>query len=110
MKNFEKEYDFFKANPRIEVMELKANERIIFIDSNPFIVQINKKLYPSLIFKDALDKLPKVIVDMGAIPHICNGSDIMAPGIKKIEGSFEPGSVVLVIDEKYSKPIAIGEA
>jgi len=109
LKNFGKEY-FFKANPKIEVIELQENKRIILIDNNPFIIQRNERLYPSLIFNEVLSKLPKVTVDMGAIPHICNGADIMAPGIKRIEGSFEPGSLVLIIDEKYAKPIAIGEA
>ncbi|MEM2896479.1 MAG: DUF1947 domain-containing protein [Candidatus Bathyarchaeia archaeon] len=109
LKNFKKN-DFFKENPRVEAIELQANEMIILVDNHPFIVKRNDKTYPSLIFYEALNKLPKVAVDMGAIPHICNGADVMAPGIKKIEGSFEPGSLVVVIDEKYAKPIAIGDA
>lgn len=111
LKNLGIEYsNLFKANPKIEAIEIQANKRIILIDDFPCIIEINDRLYPSLIFNEALNRLPKITVDMGAIPHVCNGADIMAPGIKKVEGSFEQKSIVVIVDEKYSKPIAIGEA
>ena len=47
---------------------------------------------------------------MGAVKHILNGADIMAPGIVRIIGDFKKGDLVLVVDEKYGKPLAVCEA
>jgi PUA domain protein len=46
---------------------------------------------------------------MGAIPYVCNGADVMAPGIVRFEGEFGKGDLVLVVDEKHGKPLALGE-
>jgi PUA domain protein len=46
---------------------------------------------------------------MGAVPYVCNGADIMAPGIVRVEGEFSKGDIVLVVDEKHGKPLALGE-
>jgi predicted RNA-binding protein (TIGR00451 family) len=56
---------------------------------------------------EVLKTLPSIVVDMGAIPHICNGADIMRPGIREIQGEFEKGTVLLVKDIKFGKPIGI---
>lgn len=53
--------------------------------------------------------MPKVVVDMGAIRHLCNGANVMAPGILHFEGNFEKGDLVVVVDEKYGKPLVVGE-
>ena len=47
---------------------------------------------------------------MGAVPHVCKGADVMAPGIRRFSGEFQKGDLVLVTDEKHGKPIALGEA
>jgi len=57
--------------------------------------------------EEVLRTLPSIVVDMGAIPHICNGADIMRPGIKEINGQFEKGAVLLVKDIRFGKPIGI---
>jgi PUA domain protein len=45
---------------------------------------------------------------MGAIPFVANGADIMVPGIRSVSSEAVPGDVVLVVDEKYGKGLAIG--
>ena len=97
----------FSPKPKAEIAET-GDEAIIFIDNRPVILRKGGKLFPTLTFNEALEKLPKAVVDMGAIPHICNGADIMAPGIRSIEGTFQEGATILVVDEKYRKPLAIG--
>lgn len=57
-----------------------------------------------------MKELPRITVDMGAVPHVCNGSDVMAPGIRKIEGDFVVGSLLTVVDERHGKFIAVGES
>jgi PUA domain protein len=46
---------------------------------------------------------------MGAVPHVCNGANIMAPGIVSFDGEFRKGDYILVVDERHRKPIAVGE-
>jgi predicted RNA-binding protein (TIGR00451 family) len=41
---------------------------------------------------------------------VCNGADVMAPGIVRVEGEFDKGDLVLVVDEKHGKPLALGES
>lgn len=65
---------------------------------------------PTLIFEKALEHLSKIVVDMGAVPHICNGADVMAPGVVQIEGEFQVNTLLLVTDERHQKPLAIGKA
>ena len=93
----------------IEVVETKNKKKIYFQEGKPIAILIEENLIPTLRSpKEILDLLPKVIVDIGAVPHIINGADIMAPGIKEIRNNIEIGKIVLIIDEKYEKPIAIG--
>ena len=80
------------------------------IKGKPLLMRSDGKIIPTLRFDEALARLPKVAVDRGAIPHICNGADIMAPGIVEVEGSFNEGSFVVVIDANHKKPLAIGTA
>ena len=47
---------------------------------------------------------------MGAVPHVCNGANVMAPGIVRVEGDFGKGDLVLIVDEKHGKPLALGES
>jgi PUA domain protein len=58
---------------------------------------------------ELLSGLPKVVVDMGAIRFVCNGADVMAPGIVRYEGTFAKNDLVLVVDIKHGKILALGE-
>lgn len=96
----------FGPKPQIEVIET-ARHRIFVVDGLPILAKSEGNLFPTLFFKDCLTRLPKVIVNMGAVPHVCNGADIMAPGIVGIQGEFEKENLVLVVDERNRKPIAV---
>jgi PUA domain protein len=97
-----------KIKNRIEVVELKKF-KIILIDGVPLIAESMKCFFPILL-SNKIFSLPKIIVNMGAVPHICNGADVMAPGIVEINGNFKEEDLVLVLDEKHGKPLAIGSA
>ena len=97
--------------PRLTVELVSAPKAEFFlINGKPLLMRSNGKIIPTLRFDEALVILPKVVVDMGAIPSVCNGADIMAPGIVEIEGSFNKGSFVVVVDISHKKPLAIGTA
>jgi PUA domain protein len=83
---------------------------VFFADGKPLILHTSKGIFPSLKFEAVLSTLPKVIVDMGAVPHIANGAQIMRPGVRKIEGQFAKDDLVVILDEKHGKAIALGIA
>ncbi len=92
---------------KLEVAKFKPNIKVFMVRDVPAFVSFEDKLFPTLTFEPILKILPSLIVDMGAVPHVCNGSDIMAPGIVRVEGAFEEGSIAVVRDEKHLKPIAV---
>jgi PUA domain protein len=47
---------------------------------------------------------------MGAVPFVCNGADVLAPGVVRIEGAFAVGDFALVVDERHGKPLAVVSA
>jgi PUA domain protein len=98
----------FSGMPKVEVVEVDFGE-VYLLNGEPALFKSGEKVYPTLLFKDVFGFLPRVVVDMGAVPYVCNGADIMAPGILRFEGEFVKGDMVLVVDEKYGKPIAVGE-
>ncbi len=91
--------------------ELAVDDNSIFIvDGQPLILRSHIGLIPSLKFEEMVKSLPKVVVDMGAVPHVVNGAQIMRPGIRELRGDFSKGDLVAVIDERFGKPIALGLA
>lgn len=51
-----------------------------------------------------------VTVDMGAVPFVYNGADVMAPGIVEADPAIRVGDYVWVRDEKNRRPLAVGRA
>ena len=97
---------FDTKNIGIEVADTPTG-RVFFINGKPVIASLKGTLVPTLLFDKALMSFSKITVNMGAVPHICNGADLMAPGIVKIEGNFNTNDYVLVVDERHQKPLAI---
>jgi len=96
------------AKANIEVVEVDFGE-VFLIKGKPLLFRDGAEVFPTLLFNEISLLVPKVVVDMGAVPYVCNGADIMAPGIVRVEGEFSKGTIVLVVDEKHGKPLAIGE-
>ena len=99
----------FGSKPQAEIIKTKKAE-IFLINKMPLIAKSDDDLFPTLLFKELLATFPKVIVDMGAVSKICNGADVMAPGVVDIEGEFHEKDLLLIVEERYRKPIAIGQA
>jgi PUA-domain protein len=51
-----------------------------------------------------------VSIDEGAVRFICNGADVMGPGITGADQTIKEGALVWVRDAKHGKPLAIGKA
>jgi PUA-domain protein len=97
------------AKANVEVAEADF-ATVYLINQKPALYKTDNRIFPTLLFTDLHAHLPKIVVDMGAVPYVCKGADIMAPGIVRIEGEFSKGDLVLVVDLKYGKALAIGEA
>lgn len=98
----------FDVKVNMEMVETDFAE-ILLINGKPLLVKAGENIFPTLIFNKLFALMPKVVVDMGAIPHVCNGANVMAPGIVRFERKFRNGDFVIVVDERHGKPIAIGE-
>lgn len=98
-----------KAKVNVELIETEF-AKVYLVNGKPLVARTSENLFPTLAFREFLALRPKVIVDMGAILHVCNGANIMAPGIVRLEGEFKKGDFIIILDEKHGKPLAIGEA
>jgi PUA domain protein len=83
---------------------------IYLIGGKPLLFKADDKILPTLHFTEFTAAAPRIVVDMGAVPHVCKGATVMAPGIVRIEGEFGKGDLVLVVDIKYGKALAVGES
>lgn len=102
-----------EIKPReLKIAESDDPEYAIVFDKEEKLYLGKKKdsYFPLLKDESILEGKPVVTVDSGAVKFVCNGANIMRPGIVKIDGEFGPGDILIVKEQKYSKPIAIGKA
>jgi PUA-domain protein len=100
---------FLGSKTRIEVNETETADLFIF-DGKPLLARSNGEIFPTLSFEKLFSVIPRIVVDMGAIPYVCKGADVMAPGVRAVKGEFKENALILVIDERHGKPLAIGVA
>ncbi len=93
----------------VEEAETEDGVKIYLLDNEILLFKSEESIYPTLRCK-CVDALPAVVVDMGAIPFVCKGADVMAPGITEIKTPFEEGALVVVRDVKHGKALAVGKA
>lgn len=94
------------AKAQIEEAESPA-AKIFFLNNKPLLALFNNTLVPTLLHEEITSKLPKIVVNMGAVPHICNGADLMAPGVVRIEKEYKANDYVIIVDEQHKKPLAV---
>ena len=93
------------------------NLKVYFIDQNSqlivgsgiTILKIDDQYLPFLNQTQVLEKFPNVMVDMGAVKFMCNGANVMRPGIKKYT-KFSKDDVVCIVEESKLKFLAVGKA
>jgi PUA domain protein len=93
----------------IEEGTIQNSEKVYFLDGKIQLYSIEGSLVPTLIFED-LERFPSIMIDMGAIPYICNGADVMAPGIVAIKEDFNRGEIVVIRDVVNEKSLAVGRS
>jgi PUA-domain protein len=100
---------FLGSKTRVEVNEIENAELFIF-NGKTLLARSNGEIFPMLSFEEFFSVIPRIVVDMGAVPYVCKGADVMAPGVRAIKGEFKENALILVIDERHGKPLAVGVA
>ncbi|XHH10419.1 MAG: DUF1947 domain-containing protein [Candidatus Bathyarchaeia archaeon] len=98
----------FGSKVNIEVVESETGQ-IYLVNGKPVMFK-SDVLLPLLGFTEFVNAAPKITVDMGAVPYVCKGANVMAPGIRRVEGEFGQGDLLVVVDEKHGKALALGES
>ena len=92
----------------VKVYEISDDAQII--SSKEFkILKIGDEYIPFLTEIKLLEKFPYVTVDMGAVKFMCNGANVMRPGIKEFS-DFKEEEVVCVVEESQHKFLAVGKS
>jgi PUA domain protein len=94
---------------RVEIAETDKGITLILMDGEPVLFKSPEGYFPTI--KGALkinaDKR-FVTVDKGAVPFVARGADIMRPGVVDFDRGIKEGNAVIVNEETYKKPLAIG--
>lgn len=96
------------AGSRTEVAETGGALRLYLVDREPLIFERAGVLFPTL--RGAIARpfrARRITVDMGAVPYVVNGADIMRPGIVAITDDVRAERPSLVVEERHGKPLAV---
>jgi len=84
---------------------------VIAFSDLPVLAYVDSDIIPTLVAVklSGIDCLPHAVVDEGAVKHLLNGADVMAPGIVEVT-EFRVGDVVSVWNPDKSAPLVVGKA
>jgi len=99
----------FSFKSKVEIVEI-SSVKLYIVEGKPLFFKISQLVMPTLLFDKFYSTLPRIVVDMGAVPFVCKGANIMVPGIVRVEAEFEKDKLVVIVDEKHGKALAIGES
>ncbi|MBR2255202.1 MAG: RNA-binding protein [Candidatus Methanomethylophilaceae archaeon] len=98
----------FSENEAVDMAE-SSDYDVVFVGSD--ILGIVYEGKPFLTIRGILKYRPEkrfVTVDMGAVPYVANGADVMGPGIVDCDPDIAEGDMVWVRDVRNGAPLAIG--
>lgn len=94
---------------KIDVGTISSGIEVYMFDGKPRFIKKGEEIFPNMQSEELLILFQSLVVDMGAVPHICNGADIMAPGVVECD-EFDKGSLIVIRDQNHYKAIALGKA
>jgi PUA domain protein len=100
----------FKETDPIDTAEYEGQE-VLLAGSEPVAVMMDGE--PILTVKGMMRYKPTkgfVEVDMGAVPFVTKGADVMAPGIVAADEAISPDDLVWIRDTRNKRPLAVGRA
>ena len=92
----------------LKIYELEENAEII-MGEGLTALKIGQMYLPFLSDTETLKKFPRVTVDMGAVKFMCNGANVMRPGIRSFT-EFEKDQLVCIVEESQKKFLAVGRS
>jgi len=99
-----------------EIPKIK-NIKVYYVDNNSQILmgdgfkvlRLENEFIPFLSEIKLLESFPNVMVDMGAVKFMCNGANVMRPGIKS-HTEFSKDEIVCIVEESQHKFLAVGKS
>jgi len=106
--------EILKQSRKVEKVKTRIdNVIVIMVDSKPLFILMGEEVHPTIVghvkFGIMVD-IPIVYVDSGAVPHILNGADVMAPGIVRITGEMSKGDIVYIGEDENKRIFGAGKA
>lgn len=98
----------FDERDAVDMAE-SSDYNVIFVGQDILGIVYEEK--PFLTVRGILKYRPvnrSVTVDMGAVPFVTNGADVMGPGITDADPNIVEGDMVWIKDVKNGAPLAIG--
>lgn len=96
--------------PKIKNLKIyELDEGQIIVGEGLTAIKVGDNYLPFLSDTATLSKFPSVTVDMGAVKFMCNGANVMRPGIRSF-GEFEKGQIVGIIEESRKNYLSVGRA
>jgi malignant T-cell-amplified sequence len=94
------------AIKNLQAYVIDGNKRLLVGDNLVAIQLAPDLIIPHLTQHDLLNYFASVQVDMNAVKHVCNGANIMRPGITDFT-TFKESEIVLVKDQTHKKELAV---
>ena len=91
----------------LRIYHIEDDMKIITDEMGWSLVRVGDDYLPFLANHTLLQKFPSVTVDMGAVRFMCNGANIMRPGIREYS-EFQEDEIVCVAEESQHKYLAVG--
>ncbi len=87
-------------------------QELYVVNGKPAFVRIEGRLVPLInyLLEVGTEWLPRVVVDEGAVRPITRGANLLRPGIVRVEGQFEKGDLIVILEPLRGIPIAVHEA
>lgn len=102
--------DLFRSSSA-EVVDTTGDISLYLIGKKPYLMEYQDMVFPTL--RGAIAhpfSARNVVVDAGAIRFMVKGADVMRPGIVRVSEDILAGHPVLITEETYGKPLAVGIA
>ena len=97
---------------KIEMLETTSDFTLYLINKKPLLMDFKDTwVFPTL--RGAVEiPFPErhIVVDSGAVAFMAKGADVMRPGIVSVSDDVKKDQPVVIVEEKYKKPLAIAIA
>lgn len=100
LKPFLDKVAFDRKRDEVWVVKLDRHLKLYLLNNRfPLLFEKEKVVFPTMVSAKLFEEYySQAVVDKGAIPHILNGADLMAPGIVSFSQKG-PGEIVLIKGE-----------